>query len=116
MKAKTNHVWRLVSRPKGLLKESDFKWSSETISDLGDGEILIRHIYLSLEPASRHFAREEETFVPPVELGEVMLGIGIGVVGSLVGQIGKIKGCRVVGIAGILISPMFDDLFRWDLG
>ena len=80
MKAKTNHVWRFVSRPKGLLKESDFKWSSETTSDLGDGEILIRHIYLSLDPASRHFAREQETFVPPVELSEVMPGIGIGVV------------------------------------
>jgi NADPH-dependent curcumin reductase CurA len=33
-----------------------------------------------LDPASRHFAREEETFVPPVPVGEVMAGIGIGVI------------------------------------
>ena len=80
MATKNNKVWRLAKHPKGLFKESDFEWSSEPISDISTGEILIRHIYLSLGPANRQFAVEEETFVPPVELGEVMLGIGIGVI------------------------------------
>lgn len=80
MTAKENRQWRLVARPVGLIKESDFQWVSEPIPTLDDGEILIRNIYLSLDPASRHFVREEETFVPPVAIGEVMQGICIGVV------------------------------------
>jgi NADPH-dependent curcumin reductase len=90
---------------------------------LGANEILVRIIYLSLDPANRGWVTEGRSYVPPVEVGEVMRGITIGVVeqsnrsgfqkgetlvvsgaagavGSLVGQIGKITGCRVVGIAG----------------
>jgi len=53
MQEKINRKWCLVSRPVGLLKESDFELREETISQLEANEILVRIIYLSLDPANR---------------------------------------------------------------
>ena len=181
MTVRTNRQWRLAARPVGLLKESDFEWHEDTVPDVQEGEVLVRNVYLSLDPTNRAWTNEIDTYLPPVQIGEVMRGITIGIVvesrmdeyrpgdlvqgilgwqdyaivagagltrlprnpsipltahfgifghigltayfglldigkpqpgetlvvsagagavGSLVGQIGKIKGCRVIGIAG----------------
>jgi NADPH-dependent curcumin reductase CurA len=188
---RTNQQWRLVGRPQGLFKDSDFSWREEPVPALEDGQVLVRNVYLSLDPTNRVWATQD-SYMPVVPLGDVMRGgttgvveesrdaafsagdivqgllgwqlygitkgagltklpkgvpltafmgllghIGLtayfglidigkpregdtlvvsaaaGAVGSLVGQIGKIKGCRVVGIAGS------DEKCRWireDLG
>lgn len=181
MAAKVNRQWRLASRPTGLITESNFEWTQEPLPTLQAGQVLIRNIYLSLDPTNRGWLDEGKNYLPPVAIGEVMRGFTLGVVeqsrnpnfpkgtlvqgllgwqdyaitndtnlsklpknpvipltaylgpfgfigmtayfglldigepkagetlvvsgaagavGSLVGQIGKIKGCRVVGIAG----------------
>jgi len=161
-------------------KQSDWKYTEEPVRQPGDGEILVKILYISLDPAMRGWINEGRSYVPPVGIGEVMragaagrvieskndkfavgdhvvgafglqeyalsngsgvtkvdtriaplpvylgtlgmpgmtayfglLDIGqpkpgetvvvsaaAGAVGSVVGQIAKIKGCRVVGIAG----------------
>jgi len=181
MSQRINHQWRLVARPVGMIKETDFQWAEEPVPELQDGQVLIRNLYLSLDPANRGWVREEGSYMAPIPLGSVMLGGTVGVVeesrnpnfqagdnvqgflgwqqyaasdgaglnklpnnpaipltaylglfgaigltayfgllditdpqpgetlvvsaaagavGSIVGQIGKLKGCRVVGIAG----------------
>lgn len=178
--AKTNRRITLAARPKGWPKESDFKLEEEPVGEPGEGEVLIRVIYLSVDPYMRGRMNDRKSYAPPVQIGQVMGGgavgeiiaskhpkfaegdiamgdlgwqeysirkgdhlqkvdpslapistsVGIlgmpgmtayfglldicdpqpgetlmvsgaaGAVGSLVGQIGKIKGCRVVGTAG----------------
>ena len=80
MKAKVNRQWRLAARPSGLIKESDFEWHEEPIPTLSKGQILIRNIYLSLDPANRNWLRDVQSYIPPVAIGDVMRGITIGVV------------------------------------
>ncbi len=159
---------------------SDFDYVEETLPEPADGEILVKVLYISLDPAMRGWMNEGRSYVPPIGIGEVfragavgkvlesknpkfaagdfvsglfgvqeyalsdgrgvtpanpalaplpvylsVLGMpgmtayfglldvaelkdgdtvvvsgAAGAVGSVVGQIAKIKGCRVVGIAG----------------
>jgi len=169
----------LASRPEGLPKATDFTIESTPVPQPGAGQVLVRSILLSLDPAMRGWMDDRHSYVPPIGLGEVMRGLAVGevvasedpafspgqhvsalvgwqqyavlpakeltpippgvplelalgplgmtgmtayfglldvgepqpgetvlvsgaagAVGSLVGQIAKIKGCRVVGVAG----------------
>jgi len=176
-----NHQFRLAARPQGMVKREDFDYVEEAMPELKDGQVLVKISYVSLDPAMRGWMNEGRSYVPPVQIGEVMraatagrvvesksekLAVGdevsgwlgvqeyavcdagavfkvvstetvplsnyvgalgmpgmtayfglldvgapkegetvlvsgaAGAVGSLVGQIAKLKGCRVVGIAG----------------
>lgn len=186
--SRLNRQWRIAARPDGLVKESDFVWREEAVPALQDGQILVRNVYLSLDPTNRVWMNDADTYLPKLPLGAVMRGVTIavveesrhpefragdivqglcgwqeysvesgaglvklpripglsltaffgamghigftsyfglldigqpkegetlvvsaaaGAVGSIAGQIGKIKGCRVVGIAGS------DDKCQW---
>ena len=171
---------KLIARPEGLPKASDFSIEKNELPTLEEGQFLVQNEYISLDPAMRGWMREGRSYIPPVALGDVMragtvgkvvdskhpkyqagdyvsawggvqsysvldgkgaykvdpnlaplpkyLGVlgmpgmtayfgllrvgepkegdtvlvsgAAGAVGSIVGQIAKIKGCRVVGIAG----------------
>lgn len=175
-----NKKLTLSKRPIGLPDENTWTLETEAVPEIEDGQALIQNHYISLDPAMRGWMNDARSYIPPVQLGEVMragsigkvvaskhpdfkegdvltgwggvqqysvanaegfykvdtrlapmptyigtLGMpgmtayfGIlevgkikegetvvvsgaaGAVGSVVGQIAKIKGCRVVGIAG----------------
>jgi len=77
---KINSQWRLRSRPQGRAKESDFEWIEAQTPELGEGQILVRIIYLSLDPTNRVWMEPVDSYMPMLPLGSVMRGITVGVV------------------------------------
>ncbi len=75
-----NHQWLLAKRPNGNIRSTDFTWNETEIAEPNEGEILIRNIYLSLDPTNRGWISDTPGYLPPVPLGSVMRGIAIGVV------------------------------------
>ncbi len=195
-----NRQITLAARPIGYPKESDFKLIETPIPTPEDGQVLVRTLYLSVDPYMRGRMNQTRSYAPNVEYNEVMVGgviaqvaesmhsdfqvgdivnahigwqeygvakgeelrkvdptlapistgVGIlgmpgltayfgllevgqlkegetvfvsgaaGAVGSVVGQIAKIKGCRVVGSAGtdekinfVLDNLGFDAAFNY---
>jgi len=78
MSNRINGQWRLRSRPSGMVKESDFEYVEEPVPDLADGEFLVRNIYLAFEPAMRGWLNDVKSYVPPVQIGEVMRASAVG--------------------------------------
>jgi len=175
-----NHRWLLASRPHGAPVVNNFRLEEQPLPALAEGQVLLRTVWLSLDPYMRGRMSDAPSYSPPVEIGAVMVGgtvsrveqsnhpdfkpgewvlgysgwqeyelsdgsglvklgenpslpswaLGVlgmpgftaymglldigqpkagetlvvaaatGPVGATVGQIGKIKGCRVIGIAG----------------
>src|SRR5215470_10995247 len=75
-----NHQFRLAARPEGLPKRTDWKYSEEPVRDPGPGEVLVKTLYLSLDPAMRGWMNEGRSYIAPVGIGEVMRAGGAGCV------------------------------------
>jgi hypothetical protein len=67
-----NHQFRLAQRPVGLPKRSDWNYVEEPVRPLAEGEILVKVLYISLDPAMRGWMNDGRSYVPPVGIGEVM--------------------------------------------
>jgi NADPH-dependent curcumin reductase CurA len=70
----TNRQWILKKRPKGMVKKSDFEFveSELPVADLKAGEILVKNLYLSFDPAMRGWMDDKPSYLPAVELGQPM--------------------------------------------
>ena len=75
-----NRQFRLAARPVGLPKPSDWQLTEETPAPLQDGEVRVRVLYLSLDPAMRGWMNEGKSYIRPVAIGEVMRAGGVGIV------------------------------------
>lgn len=64
----------LSSRPKGAPTDENFELKKVDLRDLKDGEVLLRTIYLSLDPYMRGRMSDAESYADPVEIGDVMVG------------------------------------------
>lgn len=73
----TNAQWRLAARPSGLPKESDWSYTEEPAAEAGEGQFRVEVEHLSLDPAMRSWMNPGRSYVPPVEIGEVMRAAGI---------------------------------------
>jgi NADPH-dependent curcumin reductase CurA len=74
----TNHQFRLAARPVGLPKRTDWSYTEEPVRSPADNEVLVKVLYLSLDPAMRGWMNEGRSYIPPVELGAVMRAGGVG--------------------------------------
>lgn len=73
-----NAAWHLAARPVGLPTAADFTWRESTLPDLAPGQVRVRNIWLSIDPTNRIWMNDADSYLPKIELGEVMRGIGIG--------------------------------------
>lgn len=73
-----NHQFRLAARPVGLPKRSDWNYTEEAVPKPGDGEMLVKVLYISLDPAMRGWMNEGRSYIPPVGIGEVMRAGAVG--------------------------------------
>ena len=76
--ATANHQFRLAARPVGLPKRTDWDYTEEPVRDPGPGEVLVKVLYLSLDPAMRGWMNEGKSYIEPVKIGEVMRAFGGG--------------------------------------
>ena len=70
----SNRMVKLARRPKGMVTREDFSIEDGPVPEPGPGEFRVKIEYISLDPAMRGWMNEGRSYVPPVELGEVMRG------------------------------------------
>jgi NADPH-dependent curcumin reductase CurA len=81
-----NREIRLKSRPVGLPKTSDFELAETPVPTPGHGQVLVRNIYMSVDPYMRGRMVDRKSYVPPFQIGEVLSGGAIGQVVSANGN------------------------------
>ncbi|MFH8340711.1 NADP-dependent oxidoreductase [Streptomyces sp. AM6-12] len=89
MTTNINHEWHLLSRPVGWPKPEDFALVETPVPTPGEGQILVRNTYLSVDPYMRGRMSAAKSYVEPFELGKVMQG----------GAVGEVIESRAEGIA-----------------
>lgn len=69
-----NHRIVLNSRPVGMPTADNFRFEETLVPDLVPGQVLLRTLYLSLDPYMRGRMSDAPSYAPPVALGAVMVG------------------------------------------
>jgi NADPH-dependent curcumin reductase CurA len=95
----TNRQILLDNRPEGEATPSNFKLVTTQTPALQDGQVLVRHHFLSLDPYMRGRMNDSKSYAQPQPLGEVMIG---GTVGEVVESRHPkfAAGDKVVGMGG----------------
>lgn len=97
----------LASRPQGAATAENFRLESAATPALQDGQVLVRHHYLSLDPYMRGRMNEGKSYAAPQPLGEVMIG-------GTVGEVLETRsprfavGDKVVGMGGWQLYSVVD--------
>ena len=79
----------LAARPDGAPRPDDFRFEERELPAIGEGEVLLRILYLSLDPYMRGRMSAAKSYAKAVEVGEVMEG----------GTVGEVISSRHVGLA-----------------
>ncbi len=74
----TNHRFTLAARPVGLPRPTDFAYGEEAVPEPAEGQLVVKLLHISLDPAMRGWMNDVKSYIPPVRIGEVMRAIAIG--------------------------------------
>jgi NADPH-dependent curcumin reductase CurA len=85
----TSREVRLKSRPTGLPQESDFEVVPVAVTQPDDGEVVVRNLWMSVDPYRRGRMTDRKSYVPPFQIGKPLEG----------GAIGQIVESRSPGLA-----------------
>jgi hypothetical protein len=69
-----NKAWTLASYPQGWVTEQNFKLVESPVSSPKDGEVLVRNLWLSLDPYMRGRMSQAKSYAKGVEIGDVITG------------------------------------------
>src|SRR5687768_12647432 len=95
----TNRQFLLKERPSGLVRRDNFEFVDKPVPKPGANQALVRNLYLSIDPTNRIWMSDAPGYLPPVQIGEVVRGGGIGEVVS--SQCSRYKpGDIVTGLIG----------------
>jgi NADPH-dependent curcumin reductase len=112
-----NHQFRLAARPDAMVGREHFDYVEEPLPELTDGQVLVKTAYISLDPAMRGWMAEGRSYIPPVQIGEVMRA---GTVGEVVESKGQklAVGDQVTGWLGVQKYAVCDEnaVFKVDAG
>ena len=75
---KINKRWVLAKRPEGMPEDECWKLEEASINDLDENQILIKVMYLSIDPYMRGRMNDMKSYTEPVAIGEVMTGESVG--------------------------------------
>jgi len=78
MSQDVNRQWLLKSRPEREVGPEHFDWVETPVPEPREGEILVRNLCLSFEPAQRGWLNDLPSYVPPVRIGEPMRAVAVG--------------------------------------
>ena len=94
-----NRQWQLASRPSGEPTAANFRLVAAPLPDLAEGEVLVRHHFLSLDPYMRGRMNDAKSYAQPQPLDAVMQG---GTAGEVVASRNAefAVGDKVVGMGG----------------
>jgi NADPH-dependent curcumin reductase len=97
--ATINRQWHLASRPAAEAQASNFRLVEAPLPALADGQVLVRHHFLSLDPYMRGRMNDAKNYAKPQPLDQVMQG---GTVGEVIESrhAGYKAGDKVVGMGG----------------
>ncbi|MFF4140187.1 NADP-dependent oxidoreductase [Streptomyces sp. NPDC001698] len=84
-----NREWHLLSRPVGWPKPEDFALVETEVPQPGEGQVLVRNEYLSVDPYMRGRMSAAKSYAAPYELGRPMQG----------GAVGEVVASEAEGIA-----------------
>ena len=77
---KINKKWVLNKRPEGMPDDDCWKLEEVPIPEIKEGSILIKTLYLSIDPYMRGRMNDAKSYADPIKIGEVMTGESVGVV------------------------------------
>jgi NADPH-dependent curcumin reductase CurA len=69
---------QLAGRPPGKPTPEDFRVVEKEVGYAGPGEVLVRNVFMSVDPYMRGRMRDRKSYVPPYALGETMTGGAVG--------------------------------------
>ena len=84
-----NREWHLLNRPVGWPKPEDFALVETPVPTPGEGQVLVRNLFLSVDPYMRGRMSAAKSYAAPFELGKVMQG----------GAVGEVVASNAEGIA-----------------
>lgn len=73
-----NKEIQLASRPAGMPTADNFRFSEAEVSQQNDGEVLVRMLYISVDPYLRGRMREGRSYIPPFQVDQVIESGGVG--------------------------------------